>query len=92
MCISPGRFCLITVLGGAWPLYQPGTIGSIPDGQLLEIFSFCVEESYEAYDPDKYNDIKKLEVWRPHAGDGETLSLHRRVVSIYELFAQAEDG
>ena len=51
--------------GGVGPLSQPGTIGSIPDDPLLKIFSFYVEESYGAYDPDQFSGIKKLEAWRP---------------------------
>ena len=63
-CAFPRLFSLITVLGGVGPFYQPGTIGSIPDDPLLQIFSFYVEESYKAYDPDKLDgDIKKLEAW-----------------------------
>jgi len=64
-CAFPTPFCLIIVFGGVGPLYQPGTIGSIPDDPLLQIFSFCVEQSYAAYDPDQFRGIKKLEAWRP---------------------------
>ena len=64
-CAFPRPFCLITLSGGVGPLFQPGPIGSIIDDILLKIFSFYVEESYEAYEPDKFNAIKKLEVWRP---------------------------
>src|SRR5712691_4508435 len=64
MCISSGR--LVTLLFvGVEPCYRPGTSGSIPDEFLLKIFSFYVEESYEAYDPDKFNSAKTLEKWRP---------------------------
>lgn len=64
-CAFPRPFCLITALGDIGPRFKPGPIGSIIDDILLKIFSFYVEESYEAYEPDKFNAITKLEVWRP---------------------------
>ena len=66
-CASPARFArfmLIAVLRAVEPLYQSGTIGSIPDDPLLVIFSFYVEESYKLYDPVVFGSIKELEAWR----------------------------
>ena len=53
------------MLGAVEPLYQPVTIGSIPDDPLLEIFSFYAEESYRLYDPVMFGTIKELEAWHP---------------------------
>jgi len=50
---------------GTGPLLQRATIDTLPDGPLLEIFSFYVEEAYEACDPDEVLGIKQLESWRP---------------------------
>ena len=62
-CASPRAVLLITVLG-VGPLHQPGSIGSISDDPLLEIFSFYLEEFYEAYDLDKFSAVTTLEAWR----------------------------
>jgi len=53
----------LTKLDGIGLFRIPGTIGTLPDDPLLEVFSFYVEEAYEAYNPDGFYGIEKLEAW-----------------------------
>jgi len=41
----------------------PGTIETLLDDPLLEVFSFYVEETYDAYNPDGFYGIEKPEAW-----------------------------
>ena len=77
-CEFSGHFPLIK-LDDIGPFHPLGTIGTLSDDVLLEVFSCYVEEAYDAayrpdefyveevYDsacsPDRFHEIKKLEAW-----------------------------
>lgn len=50
-------------MGGTAPLCPRVTIATLPEGPLLDIFSFYVEDVYEYCDLDEVFGIKLLEAW-----------------------------
>ena len=62
MCGFP-RLFVLTKLDDIGPFRLLATIATLPDNPLLEVFSFYVEEAYDAYNPDGFYGIENLETW-----------------------------